>query len=90
MGLGLGIDTGGTYTDSVIVALDSGRVLSKAKALTTRQDLVAGIESSIGQLDRDLARIAAPQVLENEVGLDALSQKRDAAPLDRIIGHESR
>jgi N-methylhydantoinase A/oxoprolinase/acetone carboxylase beta subunit len=54
MGLGLGIDTGGTYTDSVIVDLDSGRVLSKAKALTTRQDLVAGVESSIGQLDREL------------------------------------
>ncbi|MGD0586378.1 MAG: hydantoinase/oxoprolinase family protein [Oryzomonas sp.] len=54
MGLGLGIDTGGTYTDSVIVDLDSGRVLSKAKALTTRQDLVAGVESSIGKLDREL------------------------------------
>jgi N-methylhydantoinase A/oxoprolinase/acetone carboxylase beta subunit len=54
MGLGLGIDTGGTYTDSVIVDLDSGRVLSKAKALTTRQDLVAGVENSFGRLDRGL------------------------------------
>lgn len=58
MHLGLGIDTGGTYTDSVIVELESGRVLSKAKALTTRHELVAGVKESIGLLDRDLfARI---------------------------------
>ena len=35
MTLGIGIDTGGTYTDSVIVTLSTGEVLSKAKALTT-------------------------------------------------------
>src|SRR6266567_1956685 len=54
MNLGLGIDTGGTYTDSVIVALDSGEVLSKAKALTTRQDLVLGVKSSLEALDKAL------------------------------------
>lgn len=54
MSLGLGIDTGGTYTDSVIVSLDTGEVLSKAKALTTRQDLITGVKSSIGLLDQEL------------------------------------
>jgi N-methylhydantoinase A/oxoprolinase/acetone carboxylase beta subunit len=54
MALGLGIDTGGTYTDSVIVELATGRVLCKAKALTTRQDLVGGVQASIGKLDRQL------------------------------------
>lgn len=54
MNLGLGIDTGGTYTDSVIVALDSGKVLSKAKALTTRQDLVGGVKNSLEALDKAL------------------------------------
>jgi N-methylhydantoinase A/oxoprolinase/acetone carboxylase beta subunit len=54
MHLGLGIDTGGTYTDSVIVALDSGQVLSKGKALTTRQDLVVGVKNSLAMLDREL------------------------------------
>jgi len=39
MYLGLGIDTGGTYTDSVIINFDSGKVIAKAKALTTRHDL---------------------------------------------------
>lgn len=54
MPLGIGIDTGGTFTDSAIVDLDSGRVLSKAKALTTKQDLEIGIGESLDSLDGSL------------------------------------
>jgi N-methylhydantoinase A/oxoprolinase/acetone carboxylase beta subunit len=54
MKLGLGIDTGGTYTDSVILDMGTGNVLSKAKAPTTREDLSEGISNSLSQLDRDL------------------------------------
>ena len=39
----LGIDTGGTYTDGVIIERDSGTVLHTAKALTTPDDLAQGI-----------------------------------------------
>ncbi len=48
--IGLGIDTGGTYTDSAIVELDNGDILEKAKALTTREDLAVGITNSIDRL----------------------------------------
>ena len=51
---GLGIDTGGTYTDTVIVELDSGRPVMGNKALTTRRDLSVGIRDSLSGLDRDL------------------------------------
>jgi len=51
MNLGLGIDTGGTYTDSAIINLDTGKVVVKAKALTTRNDLSIGISNSIAKLD---------------------------------------
>ena len=47
MNLGLGVDTGGTYTDAAILDFDSGHVLRKAKALTTRHDLTVGIANSI-------------------------------------------
>jgi N-methylhydantoinase A/oxoprolinase/acetone carboxylase beta subunit len=43
----LGIDTGGTYTDAALVDYDTGQVLSKAKALTTRRDLSIGIGGAI-------------------------------------------
>ncbi len=48
--LGLGIDTGGTYTDAVVMNLAKGEVMTKAKALTTRQDLCLGIKDSIERL----------------------------------------
>jgi N-methylhydantoinase A/oxoprolinase/acetone carboxylase beta subunit len=50
MELGLGIDTGGTYTDAALIDLTNGKVVVKAKALTTRNDLSIGISGSIKNL----------------------------------------
>ncbi len=47
MTIGLGIDTGGTYTDAALVNYETGQVLASAKALTTRQDLALGISAAI-------------------------------------------
>lgn len=54
MKYGIGIDTGGTFTDSVIVDLSERRLVSKAKALTTKQDLRIGIKNSLAALDNSL------------------------------------
>ena len=56
MSYGLGIDTGGTYTDSVVIDLDTGKILSRAKDLTTRNNLVIGISGSIGKHDSRLLK----------------------------------
>ncbi len=45
--IALGIDTGGTYTDAVLVDHESGAVLAGAKALTTRRDLSIGIGEAV-------------------------------------------
>lgn len=47
MSLFLGVDTGGTYTDAVILDDATDRVLGKAKSLTTRQDLSLGIGRAV-------------------------------------------
>ncbi|MBC8447652.1 MAG: hydantoinase/oxoprolinase family protein [Chloroflexi bacterium] len=47
MTVALGIDTGGTYTDAVLVDHGHGEVLAAAKALTTRHDLSIGISEAI-------------------------------------------
>ena len=47
MQLALGIDTGCTYTDAVLVNHETGAVLAGAKALTTRHDLSVGIGGAI-------------------------------------------
>ena len=57
MELGLGIDTGGTYTDAVLIDLESNSIISKAKALTTRDDLSVGIRNSMKLFDRSLSLI---------------------------------
>ncbi|MDC9720739.1 MAG: hydantoinase/oxoprolinase family protein [Gammaproteobacteria bacterium] len=49
MSLRLGIDTGGTYTDAVIIN-QRNEVLVAVKSLTTRHDLSIGIGESIGKL----------------------------------------
>ena len=51
MGYGLGLDTGGTYTDAVIMDLDRGEVLCKSKSRTTHRNLSIGIRGAIDGLD---------------------------------------
>ncbi len=46
MTLLLGIDTGGTYTDAVILK-DEMKVIASAKSLTTKQDLALGIARAV-------------------------------------------
>jgi N-methylhydantoinase A/oxoprolinase/acetone carboxylase beta subunit len=53
MNLGLGIDTGGTFTDAAIVDLDKMKVVAKAKSPTTYEDLSVGIT---GAMDQVIAR----------------------------------
>ncbi|MBC2834621.1 hydantoinase/oxoprolinase N-terminal domain-containing protein [Paragemmobacter straminiformis] len=43
----LGVDTGGTYTDAVIVDESADRVIGSAKSLTTRGDLAIGIGKAV-------------------------------------------
>ena len=42
----LGVDTGGTYTDAVILQNET-KVIASSKALTTRQDLALGISEAV-------------------------------------------
>ena len=54
MSIGLGIDTGGTYTDAVIYDLDKGEVLESGKSLTTKYDLTVGIKNVLDKLSPKL------------------------------------
>ena len=46
----IGIDTGGTYTDAVILDMRDRTVVASAKALTTRGDLSIGVTEALGQI----------------------------------------
>ena len=53
MSLGLGIDTGGTYTDAALYEFSCQKVIAKAKSLTTRDDLSIGIAKAIAHMGSD-------------------------------------
>ena len=48
----LGIDTGGTFTDAVLLDADK-KIVASAKSLTTRFDLSIGIGDSLDKLPAD-------------------------------------
>ncbi len=51
--IGLGIDAGGTYTDTVIYDLEKNKTLCKAKSLTTKWDFTIGINSALKKLNQE-------------------------------------
>ncbi len=63
----LGVDTGGTYTDAVIVDEATDLVIGKAKSLTTRADLALGIGRAVD------AALAQSGVAAKDVALVSLS-----------------
>ncbi|MFD2738325.1 hydantoinase/oxoprolinase N-terminal domain-containing protein [Sulfitobacter aestuarii] len=66
MALLLGVDTGGTYTDAVLIR-DEIEVLASAKALTTRHDLAIGVGNAVR------AVLEEAKVAPREVALASLS-----------------
>jgi len=59
MRIGVGIDTGGTYTDAVIYDFDNKIILGSAKSLTTKDDLSVGILGAIDALPPEILKQAS-------------------------------
>ncbi len=55
-GFGLGIDAGGTYTDTVLYDFSNNHVVAWAKAVTTHDDYSRGIEASLDRLASGISR----------------------------------
>ena len=63
----LGVDTGGTYTDAVVIDEAADRVMASAKSLTTRPDLALGVGRAID------AAIAEAGVAPSQIAMVSLS-----------------
>ena len=96
---GLGFDTGGTYTDAVIIDMENGSVVCSSKSLTTRNDLSLGIQGSIEGFDKALfehvkmvslsSTLATNSIVEGKgcrVALIAVGREFDRSiPVDEYI-----
>ena len=79
MKLKLGIDTGGSYTDAVLVECDTGEVISKAKARTTKEDLTKGIAEAISRLGIEHTEHVTLVCLSTTLATNAVVEGKGAA-----------
>ena len=76
MKIGIGIDTGGTYTDAVAYDFDTKHVLSSGKSLTTKSDLSLGIGAAIDSLDAHLVKQARIVSLSTTLATNACVENK--------------
>ncbi len=76
MSLILGIDTGGTYTDAVIFDSENKSVLCKAKAYTTKHDLLIGIKNCLDELGKDELSQVGLTCLSTTLATNAIVEDR--------------
>jgi N-methylhydantoinase A/oxoprolinase/acetone carboxylase beta subunit len=88
--IGIGIDTGGTYTDAVIYNFTEKKVIGAAKALTTRQDLSLGILEALDQLPSDLLSEAKIIALSTTLATNACVEDRGGRAKLAFFGGDER
>ncbi|MBS5282131.1 MAG: hydantoinase/oxoprolinase family protein, partial [Butyricicoccus pullicaecorum] len=76
MRIGIGIDTGGTSTDAVLIDLDTRAILDTSKALTTHYDLMVGILNALDGLNPELCREAELAGLSTTLATNACVESK--------------
>ncbi len=71
-GIGLGIDAGGTYTDSVLYDFDNGVIISKSKAPTTKWNFTVGITESLKAFDSEILKRVGITVVSTTLATNAI------------------
>jgi N-methylhydantoinase A/oxoprolinase/acetone carboxylase beta subunit len=88
MNYGIGIDTGGTYTDAVLLDLDTGTVLRHAKALTTKHSLSVGIEQAMSRVLPPSGAAVQLVSLSTTLATNALVESQGAPVCLLLLGYE--
>jgi hypothetical protein len=88
MSLILGIDTGGTNTDAVLLNIDSGQVEQKAKALTTPEDLSIGISRSLSKLGQKSFNRIKMVCISTTLATNAIVEKKGGSVGLIMIGYD--
>jgi len=87
MALTLGIDTGGTYTDAVL--LDHGRLVrASAKALTRHEELAVGIAEALGRVLADADEPVGLVSLSTTLATNALVEGQGSPIALLLVGQE--
>ena len=74
--IGIGIDTGGTYTDAAVYDFNSKKILHASKALTTKNDLTIGITNAIDKIPDEFLAAAEMISLSTTLATNACVEDR--------------
>lgn len=91
----IGIDTGGTYTDAVVFAPETGAILASAKALTTRGDLAIGISEALQAVVSEAGAAFSASglqrvVLSTTLATNALVEGHGSSVTSILVGFDER
>ena len=84
----LGIDTGGTFTDAVLLDADK-QVVATAKSLTTRFDLAVGIGGALDQLPADLLQEVALVSLSTTLTTNSVVEGKGSPVCVLLAGYDA-
>ena len=84
--IGIGIDTGGTYTDAVVYDCDARKVLCSGKTLTTRDNLELCIARVLDAMDQNLVKQAKLLALSTTLATNACLENKGSRARCLMIG----
>ena len=86
----VGIDTGGTYTDAVLMDYQSRKVITSHKTLTTHEDLSRSITISLKSLEiKDKSRVKQVGI-SSTLATNAIAQGRTGNVALLLIGYDKK
>ncbi|NJD01586.1 MAG: hydantoinase/oxoprolinase family protein [Ruminiclostridium sp.] len=89
MKYGLGIDTGGTYTDAVIYDLENHILMATAKSVTVKENLETGINAVLDLLPEDMLEKVELVALSTTLATNACVEGRGSRARLVMIGCDS-
>lgn len=84
--IGIGIDTGGTYTDAVVYDMEKKEVLCSGKALTTKSKLEIGIAAALDTLNQEYVKQAQMLALSTTLATNACVEDKGGRAKLLMIG----
>lgn len=84
----LGIDTGGTYTDGVLLDYDTREVLATHKSLTTKRDFAIGIERVIEGIQIEEPSLVKMVSISTTLATNAIAEGKGKRVALLLIGYD--
>lgn len=90
MSIGLGLDTGGTFTDAVLIDQETKAPIAHAKSPTTQQDLSIGIRKALLGLPREALADVSMAALSTTLATNACVENKGGRAALILLGYNPK